>query len=384
MFDDVLDGRLLAAPPRRHRRQLERFAQHPLRDAGQEAQQRSRFDNAGTQGIGHDDPARAHGAQQARHAQCRIGAQFDRIAIVIVEPAQDRVHAPQARQRLQIDGIATHGQVVALDQRQAQVARQIGVFEVGLVERTWREDHGHGRVRPFGRAQQARPQAGEEPAHRSHAQLLTHLGVNAGNDLAVFQGVARTRGRLGAVAQHPPATIRRPRQVHGIEVQPGSIRWSRTATGPKVVGVAEDQLRRNAAVGDQFLRAIEIGQQRIEQVGPLQHARFDLPPLRPRNEEGQRIEHPGSITSLRIGINVVGHAVLDDQPARQLDATPGDIAALGQQARDQRVPVLARLALGIQQLVIAARLDRIGAESLPVQGQFGSARHVSLHASGRG
>ena len=43
--------------------------------------------------------------------------------------------------------------------------------------------------------------------------------------------------------------------------------------------MAEHQLRRNAAVCDQLLWAIQICQECIEQLGALQHTGFDLAPL---------------------------------------------------------------------------------------------------------
>ena len=72
---------------------------------------------------------------QARNAECGVTAQFERIAEVVVEAAQDGMHAAQSAERLEEHRVAAHREVVAFDQRHAELAREIGVLEIGLVVR---------------------------------------------------------------------------------------------------------------------------------------------------------------------------------------------------------------------------------------------------------
>ena len=51
----------------------------------------------------------------------------------IVDAAQQHVHALETAERLQVQHAVAHGEVAALDQREAEVARQVRVLEVGLV-----------------------------------------------------------------------------------------------------------------------------------------------------------------------------------------------------------------------------------------------------------
>jgi hypothetical protein len=81
-------------------------------DARQEARQRGRFEQARAQRVGHQHLAGAHRAEQAGHAEGRVGAQLDRVAEVVVEAAQDGVHALEARDGLEEDGVVAHREVL--------------------------------------------------------------------------------------------------------------------------------------------------------------------------------------------------------------------------------------------------------------------------------
>ncbi len=98
VVDHVLKRRRLTAPPGSHRWQRQRLAQQAFADGGQKAQKRRRFKNAGAERIGDQYVARARRRDQAGDAEGRVGAQGGRIAILIVEPAQQRVDALQTLQ----------------------------------------------------------------------------------------------------------------------------------------------------------------------------------------------------------------------------------------------------------------------------------------------
>ena len=124
--------------------------------------------------------------------------------------------------------------------------------------------------------------------------------------------------------------------------------------------MAERQLGGDVALGQQPLRPIEIGQQRVQQPRALRDARFDGLPLRGRQHERQRIQRPGTIGALRVGVDVVGDAVLDDEPARELErAAHGVGRIVGAQAVDERPPVRAHRALRVGQLVVSLEVRRL-------------------------
>ncbi len=129
---------------------------------------------------------------------------------------------------------------------------------------------------------------------------------------------------------------------------------------PEKVGVSERQFRGNRTVRQQLLRSVDIRQQRVEEPRPLRDAEFDLAPFGSGQQDRQRIEHPGAIASLWIGVDIVGYAVFHDQTARQFDAAAHGIGAFARQGVDQRTPVRAHVPRTVEQLVVAVRIAQIG------------------------
>jgi hypothetical protein len=153
-------------------------------------------------------PARTD-VEQAGHAERRVAAQFERVAIAVVLAAQDDMHALQAAQGLQVDRVAAHRQVLPLDQRKAEVAGQVGVLEIGFVVRPGRQQHDVRRLaahrpapsalRPSSWSRKNRPGAGR-------AGRGTFRGRRARRP-AGFPAHSRPRRRLRAVGDDPPAAV---------------------------------------------------------------------------------------------------------------------------------------------------------------------------------
>ena len=59
----------------------------------------------------------AHRLHEAGHAEQRIAAQFQRIAEVVVEAADDDVDLVETGERLQVHAVVAHRQVGAADER---------------------------------------------------------------------------------------------------------------------------------------------------------------------------------------------------------------------------------------------------------------------------
>ncbi|KAG0922097.1 hypothetical protein G6F32_014814 [Rhizopus arrhizus] len=102
----LLARRGLAAPPGRQRRQQQVCLQQAAAHGRQETVDGGRLQKARAQGIGHQHVAGPHDLQQPRHAQRGIRTQLQRVAKIVVQPAQHGVHAFQPVQRLQGPGVS--------------------------------------------------------------------------------------------------------------------------------------------------------------------------------------------------------------------------------------------------------------------------------------
>ncbi len=196
----------LAAPPRRHRRQRQVLAEQVPAQAGQEGQHRRRLEHAAAERVGHGDAAGPHRLDQAGDAERRVAAQLQRIAEAVVHAAEHDVDRLQALDRLQEDGLVADGQVAAFDEHEAEIAGQIGVLEVGLVEGARREQHDARRVgrsrrqrRGASRAGRGRtaPAAGRDSRGRPPAGCATARSGSRG----------RSRRRTAPGCDRPAPTI---------------------------------------------------------------------------------------------------------------------------------------------------------------------------------
>ena len=313
-------------PARPGLRQQQALAQQLLRQCRQVGDQAGALDGAAAQRIQNRDMAAPGRRDQAGDTQARIALQPQRIAEIFVQPAQDAVDRLQPAERLQIDPVVAHGQVLAGDQLIAQIARQIGMLEIGFVIGTGGQQYDPGLAarpaRPGGRGcGGAGERLAQRPEKTRHA--LDRLGAERVRQAArqhhtVFQRVAGTGRRLGPVVEHDPAAVGHAAQIEGGQMQLHPVRRLNAMTGPEEARIGEQQRRRQGAVLQDFLRPVEIGQQPVEQAGTLGQAGLDLAPFRRRHDRGQGIERPGPGQALRIAIDIIGDAVLADHPFREL------------------------------------------------------------------
>ena len=179
---------------------------------------RARLDHAGAERIGDHDGAVAHRLHQPGHAEARTRVQLERIGEVGIEPAQQHFGALEAGHGADEDAVVAHRQVLAFDQQEAEIAREIGVLEIGLVHRSRREHADAGIVLAVERGQ-LRLERLEERREPLDLERAIDVGHGAREREAVLQRVAGARRRLRAVAEHPPAPVGRAADVDGVEPQ---------------------------------------------------------------------------------------------------------------------------------------------------------------------
>ena len=177
------------------------------------------------------------------------------------------------------------------------------------------------------------------------------------SDDAVLERVAGARRRLRAVAEHPPAAVGRAREVGGVE-RAGSAARARATPwhGRRKPGMREHELGRQQALAQQPLRAVEIGEDRVRAARArcASAARRSRATRRPRCSERDRVELPRPVHAARVAVDVVGDAVLADQPPRRAPS------AARSSARPERVERARRSALPVRR---AARRRRASISS---------------------
>ena len=85
--------------------------------------------------------------------------------------------------------------------------------------------------------------------------------------------------------------------------------------------VAEDQLGGQQTSAQQLAGAVEVGEDQVEQLGPLDHAELDAGPLVAGQQHRDRVEGPGGngrgrgVGGIVVAVDVVGDAVVVEQAA---------------------------------------------------------------------
>ena len=163
------------------------------------------------------------------------------------------------------DAVVAHDQVLAVDQQQPEIARQIGVLEIGLVHRPGREQ-ADARVVLAVEREQLGLERLEERRDALDARGAVDVGNGARQREPVLDGVAGARRRLRAIAEHPPAAVGAAADIDGIEAQMRAARRRDADQRPQEFRIAGDQRGRQAAVADERAGTVGVGQHGFEQV----------------------------------------------------------------------------------------------------------------------
>ena len=85
--------------------------------------------------------ARAPGLHETGNAERRIRPQLQRIAVVVVQTAENRVDGTQPGHGLQEHAVVADGEIAPFDERESELPGEIGMLEIGLVVRPGRQQH---------------------------------------------------------------------------------------------------------------------------------------------------------------------------------------------------------------------------------------------------
>ncbi len=359
MLEHVVALARLAAPPGRDARDRELLVEEVAAQARQEAQERVALDEARAERVADHDLARARGLQEARHADHRVRAQLERIAELGADPAHDEIDRLEALDGLQIHAVVADREVRALDDAEAEIAREVRVLEVILRFLPRRQEHRERRI-AVAEAQEALRERAEKAREPAHVALREHLGQGLRRHDAILERVARARRRLRAVAEHPPAPVRRAREVERDEVQVQVVAHADARARPQELRIAEHEPRRQHLVLEHALLAVEIDEQRIQEARALDHADLDRGPFVGIHQQREQVEMPRPAA---FALCDERHAVLGQEALRLVLSGARGVGA----HRGERVEHVAPArpdAAGVAQFVEDTRGGLVGLEQL--------------------
>ena len=235
--------------------------------------------------------------------------------------------------------VAMDNKIAAFEEKQAQIAGEIGVLEIGLVV-------GPGREQPQPRA----VRTGQLVEHFAKAleEGRQALDIHRPDDVRkglligdpVFQDEARAGRCLGAIAEHPPSPVGPAAEIDGNEAD-------QRLAGAALIGervdefwVLGDQRAGQDAVAHQAPLAIDVGGEPFQEFGPLDETVGKLGPFERIDDEGGmgKRPFPRLLAQLRRRIDPV-----EDPGLRQI--LPGALKALdplGRRQAEQRLDDPAR------------------------------------------
>ena len=140
--------------------------------------------------------------------------------------------------------------------------------------------------------------AGERDLHvaeKWRQPLSNGRGENLASDMRVDHPVgehqADARRCFCVTVDDTPMAIGAPREVSGAKLQM-TVRGRYATAGPQERRVRVDQTGRDQARAEQVLRAIDVGQNRIQQSRPLRQRAFEPLPFLDADQQRHQIDAP--------------------------------------------------------------------------------------------
>ena len=307
-----------------------------------------RFEDAGAERIGEHDAAFAQRVDEARHAEAGLGVELERIGEIAVDAAPDHVRPLQPGNGAHVDFAIAHRKVAAFDEQKAEIAGEIGLLEIGFVERT-RRQQADARIRSLRHRHEAQTESLEERREPLDIHVAVKRRKSARQDQAIGQRIAGARWRLGAIAENPPAPVRAPADVGSVNMQEFIARRLHADQGMQKVGAAGDRGRRQIARSDQLALAINIGEDPLHQLHALLDPLCDLTPFAGVYEQRHMGQRPGPFA--RVAVDAVGDAGVANVPVRRRKASAYVICAKVRQQVEIAQPMRAREAIRADEFI---------------------------------
>ena len=266
--------------------------------------------DAGADCIGDGHIACQIGAHKARDPQHRGRIEHQRVEEVVVDATVDDVDALRPAGRAHEHDVVGDEEVAALDQFDAELVGEEGMFVIGRIERTRRQQDDHRLV--IAGARRDRAQAGQQRVgiilDRRDAVLGEEVGHQPHRHLAVLQHIGDAGGGAGVVLEHVENVGVDAHDVDAGDMDPDVVgRAAADHFGP-VIGVAQDQFGRDQPLFEDRARAIDVAQEHVQRIHPLDEAGLQPRPFRARDQAGNDVEGDKPLGGVLVAIDAEGDA----------------------------------------------------------------------------
>ncbi len=289
----------------------------------------------------------------------------------------------EAGDRPDEDPTFPHDEIVAFHQQKAEIAGEIGLLVVGEAQGTGAQD-ADARLRALAGGLQSRSERAKKRGEPFDVELRIEIGKGLGDDESVLQRVAAARGSLRPVSEHPPSAVRPAADIGGVETQAPSAGRPDAAHRRDKIHRACDSRGRKRAFRDQAAFAIDVGENALQQLRPLNDAPHDLAPLGFGDEQRHSADRPDPLVLL--AGDSVGKPAASNSPIGGRESLPHFVRLERGESGEQAAPMRTTAALFIHEFIGNSGQGFVAAR--PGVEAFGggilcgdSGRHLSRHAS---
>ncbi|MCY1239586.1 hypothetical protein D9M72_523870 [compost metagenome] len=191
-------------------------------DRRQEGEEGACLDDAGAECVDDRDGAGAKRLDDAGCADMRGLVELEGICKGGIKAAPEHAHRLEACDGSHHHPAAQDRQVFTFKQHEAQVAGDIGVFEIGLVGDAGRK-HGDAVIRMQLAALKRVSELTEEARQSVDMGFGVEIGEGARGRDPVLQCEAGAGGRFRAIRKHPPIAVGAAADLEGYEMQEMTI-----------------------------------------------------------------------------------------------------------------------------------------------------------------
>ena len=347
----------LAAPPGGDIGEDEIGAQHRARQLRQEGGERARFDHARARPVADHQPAARAGVIQVGDADPRLAVEGERIEEAAVHPAPEAIDALQPLDGAHEQAAFRHDQVVAFDQHQAEIAGEMRLFGIALVEAAGRQ-LADARVRSGAVGGEAPPQVGKEGREAPRVHRAQQVAGGARESEPVFERIAHAHGRAHPIGQHAPFAARPAPDVGGVEMEKMAARRGGAGHHAPIMRAAGDDAGRQLAIAHQRLGGIDVADDPFQQVRALDQAGFDMPPFGRADQQREGPERPGAF--LFVAGQAEGEAKVRRLARDMVGKRRGIALRLSREPVEHRAPVSRHVGRGVGEQIPLRRGGEIG------------------------